>query len=208
MRPMSSIIYSKQETVRTITVGPETLQFKFAMQAATLAVLALQSNCAVLAERAERQINRLSLAVTHFSSGESWKTDLIKDGKDLVLQGAVKKRRIDADLVRAISCTAVENGLAASSGGYLRANPGLASRDYNIDMKWSCSYQAAMHLSLSRVQYMSWTWDGVRSGNPMVEKILSAVGDVEKQAFGWLIPVDRRVGELFASSRTTTVVDV
>ena len=118
--------------------------------------------------------------------------DYVQDGGRLVMDTYSKKRRMDGELKRAVSCAALERKTATTSSAFVRAHPELGHRsEQKFDLSFVTSYQASMWLSFASAQTICWCWDSVRSGNPMKENVFSFVINLDNQNAGWLIPVDR-----------------
>ena len=165
------------------------LQYRFFME--VISLLDHQDECPALRLWSERRVHNLAAMIGVHSCGDTFKTDLLADGKSLILAGNCKRRRLDADLGRAIAGRAIAEGKAGTTGAFLRANVALGDGNERVlDMKWATSYQAAMHLSFNSAECVVVNWDGVRSGNPMVENILMFFGDVDAQRFGWGLPLE------------------
>ena len=187
------------------TSGEGTLQYKFVMQ--TCSLMNWPEECPAVHLAAEQHIARVCCAIGSQSFADTFKTDLLADGKALILDGPSKRRRLDADLARAISGKALAEGRARTTGAFLRANVALgAGGERVLDMKYCTSYQASMHLSFAKTEALCINWDGVRSGNPMVENILLFLGDIDTQQFGWGLPLEIGWGSTHYTSHSSHIV--
>lgn len=106
---------------------------------------------------------------------------------DIVLMAPSGKRRLDDDLQFRASTAVHRDGLAGTTGAWVRAHRLAPSSSVgNWDQKFLAQYPAAMMLTLDEAQLVDIAFDCGRFGNPAEETLVMSLWSADKQSAGWL----------------------
>ena len=111
----------------------------------------------------------------NFDELENFKRSLLEDGEDLVMHGGKKRRRLDVDLINAITGSPGSK-VAATTGVLLRTKSKIYASDHKsteLEEAYMLKHQASTWMGFSSARVVGLIFDAVRSGNPGVDNVVS-----------------------------------
>ena len=139
----------------------------------------------------ETLVLEIAAGIAEFGLWDTWHSDYILNGNELVLNGLAKRRRMNHGLRTALAKDTAEQHRSRTTHSFLSSHPGivaptLASR---LNEELVCSNVSASWLSFADTVHLAICSDGVRVGHPSKERLVAPAYDVAQARGTWLPPM-------------------
>ena len=123
-------------------------------------------------------------ALNHFSD------DFINDGGALTMEGKSSKKRTDKSFALAISTKVLKDNRAIDTSTFLRAHPNISrspnASGRNFDEVYLQSMVSTTWLACEKLDVIGLSYDGVRSGMPATDDLITLLQLPEIRSATWL----------------------